>query len=437
MIPSLTRKPEAPTSPASRRPILPAESAHGVPVWAWLGVVALVLFLSYLWMGWRTTVGAEVTVRKAPLEQLLWAPGWIEAAGGLVEISTTSRGIITALPVKVGDPVTAGQMVATLDNAEAAARVAQATAAVQQAEAGVAALEAVFREADQAEVETRKLAQDAAAAARATPSPESAAKAVAPPSLESLELQAKSVLGTMMGQLSRTAPPLLLSSPASRKEALAGARSAVALARAQLKEAQTHEGQMTLRSPVTGTVVRLWRKPGEEVGGLMLTPVLAVADLTRLQVRLELDEADINRVKEGQRGHVRSPATGSELFPAQVTAIGVELGRRKVPLDDPRAPFDTRVLEVVMSLDSPGPFKLSQRVEAALILETRPEALLLPVSAVFHRDGKPFVREKSFLGGAEREVTLGVSDGAFVEVIEGIEEGQVVLQDPAVPHMGR
>lgn len=423
-----------------------------VPAWAWgLGLFG-VLAGSYLWMGWRTTMGPEVVVRKAPIEQMLWAPGWIEPAAGLVEVSTTMRGIITSMPVKVGNAVSAGQVVATLDNAEAAAKVAQATAAVQQAEAGVAALEAVFKEADVASAQAAALAKDAgwptpttgagsagssgtgtAAAPESPAAPKegstSESTAKSPPALEALELQAKTVLA----QLSRSAPPLLLSSPASRKEALAGARSAVNLAKAQLKEAQTHEGQMTLRAPVSGTVVRLMAEMGEEAGGFMPTPLLAIADLTQLQVRLELDEADIHRVKEGQRGHVRAPATGSSQFPGTVTSIGVELGRRKVPLDDPRAPFDTRVLEVVMRLDTPGPFKLSQRVEAALVLETRPEALLLPVTAIFHRNGEPFVREKGLLGATERKVTLGFSDGAQVEVQTGVEEGLIVLQDPAVP----
>lgn len=397
----------------------------------WIGGVAALLLLSYLWMGRGLIDGPTVQVTRGDVSRVVWAPGWIEPIDGVVEISTPARGILTQVLVHAGQTVKAGDIVATLEREEASARVAQANAAVSQAEANVKALEAIFRELDASAKNTRKAAADASGTPPNSPvAPEAAGASNPSPSVDAasaaqLEREARRIFA----QLAPSLMPTLMSSPESRKEALASANSFVRLTQAQLEQARTAEGQTTLRSPISGVVVRVMAEAGELVGGIVPTPVVAVADLSRLQVRLEIDEADITQVQEGQTAWIVSPATGQTRFPGKITGVAAEMGRRKVPMDDPRARIDTRVLEAVLTLDQAGPFKLAQRVEAAILQDSSVAVLRAPVSAVFHREGRPYVRLKTVTGMTEHDVVLGHNDGEWVELKSGVNEGDVLLQD--------
>lgn len=419
----------------------------------WWSLPLLLLLLgSYIWMGRSGELGPSVRVERGPVEQVLWLPGWVEPAGGIVDVSTPLRGIVTSVPVRVGQNVQVGDLLLTLEGEEAAAQVAQARAALTQAEANIKALEALFRDMDRANVEaeaanrsrrTTSVASRAPASApsdvfeSASPAAEPGAPAAADqtekassepqPSLSELEAEARALLN----QLNPGLLPTLLRSPEGRREALGSARAAADVARARLAQALSYEGKTVIRAPIAGTIVRIGVDVGEQAGGLMPTPLISLADLTRLQVRLEIDEADLSRVQVGMNGFVRTASTGDQRFPGKVLEVAPELGRRKVPLDDPRARIDTRVLEAVLSLDAGGPFRLAQRVEAGLIVKQVEAVLRAPVGAVFHQGGVPVVKVSSPLGLRERPVKLGITDHAYVELLEGVQEGDLLHLDPA------
>ncbi|MFM7200779.1 MAG: efflux RND transporter periplasmic adaptor subunit [Myxococcota bacterium] len=444
----------------------------------WWSLPFLLLLLgSYLWMGRSGEEGPTVQVDRGPVEQVLWLPGWIEPVGGIVDVSTPLRGIVTALQVRVGQKVQVGDILLTLEGEEAAAQVAQGRAAVSQAEANLKALEALFRDMDRVNAEaaqkaateaTQRAAQKAAQRAsteaeRRSAAPEARPLPSAPtPSGEVFESESPAARGSapsgrpsgasnsdgagsppapfaelesearaLLQQLNPGLLPTLLRSSEGRREALSSARAAVEVARAQLAQALSYEGKTVLRAPITGTVVTIGVDVGEQAGGLMPTPLVSLADLTHLQVRLEIDEADLNRVQVGMPGFIRTAATGGERFTGKVLEVAPELGRRKVPLDDPRARIDIRVLEAVLSLDQPGAFRISQRVEAGLILSQAESTLRAPVGAVYHHGGVPVVKLASGLGFREQPVKLGRTDHAFVELLEGVQEGDVLHLDPA------
>jgi multidrug efflux pump subunit AcrA (membrane-fusion protein) len=224
----------------------------------------------------------------------------------------------------------------------------------------------------------------------------------------------------------------LFATAGSRREALASSDATVASARAQLAQAEAALGKTTVRAPVAGTVVRRSVAVGELVAGLMPRPLLAIADLGRLQVRIELDESDLARVQPGMAAYVTSMATGELRASGVVKQTAFELGRRKVPVDDPRARTDTRVLEGVIALEQPGPFKLQQRVDVSIVLSSVKGVLRVPVRGVHHDRAQPYVRLAGVLSTREQPVTLGVSNGDLVEVKEGVTEGQRLVMDPAI-----
>ena len=96
-----------------------------------------------------------------------------------------------------------------------------------------------------------------------------------------------------------------------------------------------------------------------EVGSLVTlqtpSPIVSLADLRSLQLRAEIDEADVAAVAVGQSAFAMADAFGDRKFPIRITRITHELGRKTVRDDDPRARVDTRVLEVTAVFDgAPG-----------------------------------------------------------------------------------
>ncbi|MEJ7600334.1 MAG: HlyD family efflux transporter periplasmic adaptor subunit, partial [Kofleriaceae bacterium] len=96
-----------------------------------------------------------------------------------------------------------------------------------------------------------------------------------------------------------------------------------------------------------------------EVGSLVTLmqpmPLVSLADLRELEVRAEVDEADVASVAVGQLAYATADAFGDRKFPVRITRLTNELGRKTVRDDDPRARVDTRVLEVITRFEgAPG-----------------------------------------------------------------------------------
>jgi multidrug resistance efflux pump len=96
-----------------------------------------------------------------------------------------------------------------------------------------------------------------------------------------------------------------------------------------------------------------------EVGAIVTLmqplPIVTLADLSSLEVRAEVDEADIATIRIGQTAYATADAFVDQRFPVRITRITRELGRKTVRDDDPRARVDTRVLEVIAQFSTaPG-----------------------------------------------------------------------------------
>jgi HlyD family secretion protein len=92
-----------------------------------------------------------------------------------------------------------------------------------------------------------------------------------------------------------------------------------------------------------------------EVGALVTltapVSVLSMADLRQLEIRAEIDEADVAAITLGQAAYATADAYGERRFPVRITRVTRELGRKTVLDDDPRARVDTRVLEVIAQFE--------------------------------------------------------------------------------------
>jgi multidrug efflux pump subunit AcrA (membrane-fusion protein) len=276
------------------------------------------------------------------------APGVVEPWGGETELSAQEPGWIARIAVKEGEQVSAGQVVATLEDAAqrhavelARADLAEGQAAFSRIEHGTTPEELRQAEAEHAAAAARgRLARTAAA--RSARLREQGVTAEAEADRAVAEAQAQTALAeraeARLAELRRGA----------RDEDRSAARARVAAARARLELAEAGLARRQVVAPGPGTVLRSRLHVGEfyDPGA---GPLLSIGDLTRLQVRLEVDEIDAMSVTRDAACVLYSDA-GARLAEGTVVRIAPRMGRRGLPIESPTARTDVRVREVFVEI---------------------------------------------------------------------------------------
>lgn len=296
------------------------------------------------------------------------ALGRVEPISEEIRIAAAMTGRLADVHLEAGDPVKAGEVVATLENADHLARVKAAEANLAIARAALqrllnGALPAERAEAGAAVREAEALllrAQQELARQEGL-----AAKKLG--SRQDLDLAATE-MEAARARLTRARERLAVVDAPAREDERAKAEAEVALAEARLAEAQAVHDKSFVRSPIDGEVLQRIRRAGEQVTELGDTPILAVGDMSRLRVRAEVDEADIGLLRLGQAAYVQAAAYGDRRFPGTVGRIGNLMGRKQVFSDDPSERQDTRVLEVLIDLESDTRLPAGLRVDAFIEL---------------------------------------------------------------------
>ena len=293
------------------------------------------------------------------------APGRIEPASDEIRVAASITGLLREVLVKAGDKVRRGDVLARIESEDYSAALAKAEADLKldQAEllrvlngartaerdaayAAVAEAEAVEKTA-QVELDRRRsLITKGFATHQALEQAEQ--------DYEVAEQHRKAAFAKYM----------LVNDPA-REEDVAIARARVAAAQAAVERSRAELGKTVVRSPIDGTVLRVHRRPGELVSTFFVDqPIVTVGDLSKLYVRAEVDETDIAKVVRGQPAYVTAEAYGETRFPGKVIHVGEMLGPKKVHTGEPAERVDTRVLEVLIELDSSGTLRPGLRVNS-------------------------------------------------------------------------
>jgi HlyD family secretion protein len=307
----------------------------------------------YLWSGHRTPdASAETAIVTRPA--VLVAPGRVEPVRDPVKLAFEAQGRIVEILVDEGDTVTAGQVIARLDDRLATARVAAAHAQLAQARARHLQARRGPRREDVAAARAEADAAAAAAAHRGAEQVRSAqlgkAGAVADAIVDADDAAAR----VAAAQASAATARYESLAKGTRAEQIDDAAAAVALAQAELDAARVALDQLVLRAPIAGVVLRRTAEVGALVTLMQPQPIVTLADLSQLEVRAEIDEADVAAIRVGLPAYATADAFGDRRFPIRVARITRELGRKTARDDDPRARVDTRVLEVIARFDG-GP----------------------------------------------------------------------------------
>jgi HlyD family secretion protein len=335
----------------------------------WALAAAVVIVAAVVAAAWQRPA-ATATAALAPIPEpvrsatrILAAPGKVEPRSQAIELAVGLIGALKAVYVKEGEPIRRGQLLAELDNADQQARVVAATATVRLREAERDKLEHGAR--PEVREETRAQLDEAAAALalarseyqRRAPLVRSGAA-----SRQAMD-QARSALDAAEARhLARAAAVALVNAP-PRAEDVAIAEANLALAQANLAEQSALLAKTQLRSPLDGVVLRRYLQPGEVISLQPLTPILEIADTTRLRIRAEIDESEVGRIAPGQRATVTAEAYPGQRFHGVVARVAPRLGRKRVFTDEPSEKIDTQVLEVLIDLDQRARLPIGLRVD--------------------------------------------------------------------------
>jgi len=99
------------------------------------------------------------------------------------------------------------------------------------------------------------------------------------------------------------------------------ARAAVSQAQASLEAIETDLSKSVIRSPINGIVLTRSVEPGQTVAASFTAPVLftLAEDLTKMELHVNVDEADIGKVQEGQKATFSVSGYPDRTFDAQIT----------------------------------------------------------------------------------------------------------------------
>lgn len=304
----------------------------------------------------RTTVNATGTVRLR--------------VGSEVRVGSQLSGIVKKLNVTVGSRVSAGEVIAEIDDAPIQARLAQAEAQV---------------ELDRATMERAKVDFDRA-------------KRLASQGL--IPEQQRQDLELALGEAKARSDKSLRDRDAVRVDL----------------------GYVAIRAPISGIVSSVSTQEGETVAASFTAPtfVTIIADHA-LQLVAMVDETDIANVRPGDPVTFTVDSYPSRDFPGVVESIA------------PKATIVSGVVnyEVTINIRKDAGLLKPDMTANVSVQTAQHEALLVPAAAV-HRDGEQSFVYTPGKGGPERKpVQVGTKEKGMVEVRRGILAGDEVLLTPA------
>jgi len=195
-------------------------------------------------------------------------------------------------------------------------------------------------------------------------------------------------------------------------------RKQVAFAQQSLDLAETQVERAVIKAPFAGTINDVFIHKGDTVSPA--TAVFRLVDLDNLELKVNIDEVDIARVKVGQEAIISVDGLPDETFTGKVSEISslsiTQSGLIMYPV----------TFDMVIAADSG--LKAGMSATADITLSKATNVLLLPNRAIKkNAAGKPVVSVRVNGEVVSQEITTGISDGIQTEVISGLKEGDAVI----------
>lgn len=386
-----------------------------------LAFVLVSAVLLWLWLGGdsdSTYSYRTAEVERGDLTLMVTATGNLQPLNQ-VEVGSEVSGTIASVPVDFNDKININQVLAQLDTSTLVNRVAEAGAALQSAQAGVKEAQATELEKQLALRRCRELAKQQMCSDNDVDVAEAAY--------------------------------------ARAQAGVASAKAQVAIAQAVLSGHKTSLEKATIRSPINGIVLDRKVEPGQTVAASFQTPVLftLAEDLSRMQLIVAVDEADIGRIRDGQQAIFNVDAFSDRSFNARITQV-----RHAPQTIEGVVSYETVLgvnnedLQLLPGMTATAEI-ITRQIDDALLIPNaalrysppvapvKPQASGSVINRLFTRSRSPrstltpteagMMRQVWLLKNGEPQslmIKLGESDGLYTEVLEGeLEPGMAVITE--------
>jgi HlyD family secretion protein len=174
-----------------------------------------------------------------------------------------------------------------------------------------------------------------------------------------------------------------------------------------------------LQSPVAGTITSLSVASGDSVQSS--ATVAHITNYSTLQTTISVDELDVTKVKEGQAVKITASAFEDETFEGTVTKVAT-VGT---------STNGVSTFDVTVQITDPKNLKIGMSTEASISIESKEDALYVPVEAVYTSGDEKYVlvpttSDDSTQSTKKVTVETGISNDTFVEITSGLAEGESV-----------
>jgi len=206
------------------------------------------------------------------------------------------------------------------------------------------------------------------------------------------------------------------------------------LEKEQLERARKQLEQVEIKAPQDGIVVyaqmRYWDPTSRiQLGGMVYyqQPVFLLPDLDYMQIKVKIHESKVKKIRAGQKATIRV-----EAFPGLVLKASVDKVATLADSDGGWRGGSSKEFETILKIDDlPTGIGLKPGYTAEVSIEVNhlPGVLAIPVQAVAEAKGKHYAYVYSDDGVERREVTVGENNEKFVELREGLKEGEAICLD--------
>ncbi len=230
-------------------------------------------------------------------------------------------------------------------------------------------------------------------------------------------------------------------------------KSSVIQASESLKEAQEELAKTVIYAPLTGTISALNVEVGERVLGSGFsqgTNIMTVADLSKMEARVEVDENDVVKISVGDTAKIEIDAFKDKQFHGIVTQIGNSAITSGLGTQNEVVNFEVRIL---LLLNEGNEVRPGMSCDADIETETVKNVFTVPIQSVTARTEMKIEEETDdevitvkkeqkkkkldeivflFENGQAKlvKVGTGISDDTYIQITEGLSGGEEVISGP-------
>ena len=255
----------------------------------------------------------------------------------------------------------------------------------------------------------------------------------------------------------------------SSQDAARGADYSVASAEASLKELRTSLNRTTILAPESGIISLLNIEKGERVVGTIQmtgTEIMRIANLNAMEVRVDVSENDIPRVKLNDEVSVEVDAYLGRKFVGRVSQIanssknsasmgGAALATDQVTNFEVRIKIDPQSYADLVTSQRKYPFRPGMSAAVEIKTTVKENILTVPIQSVTTREREGLAKKETKTNGTSeaankkidelrevvfvyekgdtiqmKEVKTGIQDDSYIEILTGLKKGAKVVSAP-------